>query len=231
MTPTTGLLNFCFPRSEPAYYESPRSGRYADLWLCHGLDIAEEPCIGFGEHGPNWHYPPIVRGYPKGGPVLDILWEPTFIIVKQWLADAIAAGGFTGLELHPVELYKTAKCQEVLEGWMELRISGLVELDPVASGLELFYRCRICGTEVWSWWDEQKGANLKGEPEDWPDAFQLAQKKGLKFASTRFADFLIQSGARPLQLTRLADIEIWRRGDELWRDRLASGGLLFNALR
>ena len=210
MIDASRLLTWLFPSTDRPYYLPPKTPRrYAGLWLCDDIEIVTNECPAKLEHGPGELKVNLLKGYPKGGPVLEILWYPGLIAIRTEWAEKMQAAGFTGIEFSRAQIYKDSSCAVEHPGWARIRCAAVVEPDTEASGMRLKYRCRLCGRERWTLFDPAKGLWFK-PCDELPDMFQESLRGGVTFVSERLAEFFMDSGIRPVQLTRFEDVILWR---------------------
>jgi len=172
----------------------------------------EKPLPDLCPHIPAQHRPDFDRERPAalykyGKPLGDILWHYDLFLIKEEWVPRFEAEAFTGFDFRPVVLYKRSNSKELLPGFVEMYISGRVPIDEERSGVELKYRCPLCGVTYYSPWKEDKGLHFKGDSENWPDLFTIEQ--GLtyyRFASPRFARFVVETRLHNVQLVRIEDL-------------------------
>jgi hypothetical protein len=137
----------------------------------------------------------------------DILWATEILLVTTALASVLSQHTFSGIEFHPVELYRDRGCKEPMPGYVEMRILGRVPLDLAASGVKVTHKCELCGAVRYGLWTREKGIHFQGEVDEWPDVFTTSQRiTAYRFVKRRFAQLLVDLGVRPFILVRPEDL-------------------------
>jgi len=158
-------------------------------------------------HGPDFHRERPAALYKYGKPLGDILWHYDLFLIKEEWVPRFDAEAFTGFDFRPVNLFKKSNCKEPLPGFVEMYITGRVPIDEERSGVEVTYRCPLCNVTHYTDWREDRGLHFMGDREKWPDLFTTEQ--GLtfnRFASPRFARFVVETRLHNVQLVRIEDL-------------------------
>jgi hypothetical protein len=137
----------------------------------------------------------------------DFLWAPGTWVASEAVSAEIGAEGFTGFEFKPIDLFSDSRCTKRIEGYVELRVTGLIQIDLEKSGMRVLSECPLCGYKKYSRWKREVGLHFVGGPDDWPDVFRMTPGlASINIIQRRFAHFVVERGYRPVGLSRIEDV-------------------------
>jgi hypothetical protein len=200
------------PDDRKLYVSSSRGRSAGRLAKCSVLGPWISPCPNFSENHPSYAppdrnkpgeaaEPQTYRCYVFSRPLVTVNWYRSICVVTEEFARRISDQRFSGIEFRQMELFAKASCKELLDGYLELRVTGRVPADLVGSGISVEYQCGVCGAIAYSPWSSETGIRFEGDPKQWPDAFRISQMPYINFVTARFAQFLIDSAVDSVSLT------------------------------